>query len=75
MIQYWFENTLGLLQKTHVDHVHNLEVWQIETSQNHLKIKTFEKMMGFVTKCEIEFANLENWLAFREFHLKSLEGE
>lgn len=75
IIQYWLENTWGHLQKAQQDHVHQLEVWQIETSQNSLKVKTFEKMFGFVTKCEVEFASREDWQAFREFHLKSLEGE
>jgi hypothetical protein len=36
---------------------------------------TYEKLRGFVTKCEVQFSNREEWHNYRDFHLKSLEGE
>lgn len=75
-LQYWIETAWNRIQHAkHLDQARNLEIWEIETHQNHIKIKTFEKMTGFITKCEIEFSNQNEWLSFRDFHLKSLEGD
>ena len=74
-IHYWVETAWNQISLKTVSTHLNLDVWISHHNQNDITMITYEKLSGFVTKCEVQFSNLNEWLTYRDFHLKSLEGE
>ncbi len=72
----WSENQIhNAIQCSDISTQLHLEVWVSQNEQGYRFMTTYEKLSDFATKCEIRFSDLEEWHNYRDFHLKSLEGE
>ncbi|MFN8846304.1 MAG: hypothetical protein ACK5V3_17770 [Bdellovibrionales bacterium] len=74
-LHYWVESAWNQIGSESVPTPLNLDVWITHSKSQAVSMTTFEKLSGFVTKCEVQFSNLDEWHNYRDFHLKSLEGE
>lgn len=73
--EYWFDSTWKLAQAQSVEDFYGLEIWLLKQPDQKILVVTFEKQKETTTRCEVEFQKLSEWKEFKEFYLRSLEGE
>lgn len=74
-LEYWFDSTWKLAQAHSVEDFYGLEIWLLKQPNNQVRVVTFEKQQETIIRCEVEFQKMSEWKEFKEFYLRSLEGE
>jgi hypothetical protein len=74
-LEYWFDSTWKLAQASTVEDFYRLEIWLLKQTDNHILVVTFEKQQETIIRCEVEFQKMSEWKEFKEFYIRSLEGE
>ena len=78
-LTYWYETRITSPNTQWVESLPNLEVWQDQLDGSEIQIRTYEKhndqQMTTITRCQATFSKIQDWIKYRAFYLKSLEGE
>lgn len=74
-LEYWFDSTWKLAQANSVEDFYGLEIWLLKQPDGQVRVVTFEKQQETTIRCEVEFQKMSEWKEFKEFYLRSLEGE
>ena len=74
-LEYWFDSTWKLAQAHSIEDFYGLEIWLLKQPDNQILVVTFEKQQETIIRCEVEFQKMSEWKEFKEFYIRSLEGE
>jgi hypothetical protein len=80
MVSYWYETRFSSARSQWIESLPNFEIWQDNLGPQQIQIRTYERhtepqQLPSVTRCQSTFSSLQEWTKFRNFYVKSLEGE
>ncbi len=78
-LAYWYETRITAPNTHWIESLPQFEVWKDQLEGTQVRIRIYQsnpdESITSITRCQAVFSSLQEWLKYRTFYFKSLEGE